>query len=437
MSDDLELRPAGAETAAEEPDPSGRPGRIASLRRVAIDVRPLRESPPFRRLWVGQAISFLFGEVTYVALPYQVYKLTGSTLAVGMLSFCLLVPLLTLTLVGGAIADALDRRRVLLVTELGLAASSAGLAVNAALPHPHVWLLYVLATLSAGFFSLGIPAMRSLTPRLVGEHQIAAASNLEGLYSNFGAVAGPALGGLLIAGIGLTATYTLDVASFAASLISVWLLPSIAPAPEADRASVRSIVEGFRYVRSQPAILGIFLVDTNAMIFGMPAALFPALATHRFGGGAHTVGFLYAAPYAGAFLASFASGWVSHARRHGLIVVIAAALWGVAIAVFGFVTSLPLALFFLALAGAADLVSAIFRSAIVLKVTPDELRGRVSGIEFAQVASAPTLGNVEAGALASLTSLRFSIASGGIACIVGTLLIALLVPALRRYDARA
>jgi MFS family permease len=169
----------------------------------------------------------------------------------------------------------------------------------------------------------------------------------------------------------------------------------------------------------------------------MPSALFPALAEHRFGGGAQTVGLLYAAPYAGALAASLLSGWVSHARRHGVIVLIAAGLWGAAIAVFGFVTSLALALAFLALAGAADLVSAVFRSAIVLRVTPDAMRGRVSGIEFAQVASAPTLGNVEAGGLAALTSLRFSIASGGVACVAGTILIGLLLPALRRYDAKA
>jgi MFS family permease len=416
---------------------SEHPGERGRLRRIAIDIRPLRQAPAFRRLWLGQAISFIGGEITYVAMPFQMYALTGSTLAVGMLSLCLLVPLLTLTLVGGAIADAVDRRRLLLWTEAGLSLASAGLAVNAALPHPRAWLLYIFAVVSASFFCLGVPAMRSLTPRLVPQEQIAAASNLESLYGNFGAVAGPALAGVLIAAVGLSATYLIDVASFGASLASVWALPAISPAADADRPSARSIAEGFRYVRTQPAVLGIFLVDTNAMIFGMPSALFPALAEHRFGGGAQTVGLLYAAPYGGALAASLLSGWVSHARRHGVIVVIAAGLWGAAIAVFGFVTSLALALAFLALAGAADLVSAVFRSAIVLKVTPDALRGRVSGIEFAQVASAPTLGNVEAGVLASLTSIRFSVVSGGLACVVGTCLIALLLPALRRYDARA
>jgi MFS family permease len=406
------------------------------LARAAVDLTPLRESQPFRRLWAGQAVSFLGSEINQVAVPIQLYQLTRSTLAVGLLGLTVLVPLLTLTLVGGAIADAFDRRRLLLVSESGLALVGVGFAVNATLPHPQVWLLYVLSTVGASVFCLGTPAMRSLTPRLVPEEQIVSASNLNSIYSNFGAVAGPALGGILVATVGLTATYLIDVATFAASLASVWALPPVPPAHDADRPSLRSIVDGFRYVRTQRAVLGIFLVDTNAMIFGMPSALFPALADHRFGGGAQTVGFLYAAPYAGALVASLLSGWVTHARRHGLIVLVAASLWGVAIAIFGFVESLPLALVCLALAGAADLVSAVFRSAIVLRVTPDSLRGRVSGIEFAQVASAPTLGNVEAGVLASLTSLRFSIVSGGIACVAGTVLIGLLLPALRRYDAR-
>ena len=437
MTDHGRDRYTGPEPIPEPLPDADHPGPRGWLRRAAIDLRPLRESPAFRRLWFGQTVSFIGGEITYVAIPYQMYELTGSTLAVGLVALCELVPLLTLTLVGGAIADAVDRRRLVLATEVALLLSSAGLAANAALPNPQVWLLYVLAFVSACFFSLGIPAMRAMTPRLVAEEQIPAASNLNSLYGNLGAVAGPALGGVLIGVVGLTGAYLIDVASFGASLVAVWLLPPIAPAPDADRPSLRSIVDGFRYVRTQPAVMGIFLVDTNAMIFGMPSALFPALAEHRFGGGAQTVGLLYAAPYAGALVASMLSGWVSHARRHGLIVLVAASLWGVAITIFGFVHSLPLALLFLALAGAADLVSAIFRSAIVLKVTPDSLRGRVTGIEFAQVAAAPTLGNVEAGVVASLTSLRFSIVSGGLACVAGTILIALLVPALRRYDAKA
>jgi MFS family permease len=197
------------------------------------------------------------------------------------------------------------------------------------------------------------------------------------------------------------------------------------------------MVEGFRFVLTQPVVLGIFLLDTNAMVFGMPSALFPALAANHFGGGATTVGYLYAAPYAGALLCSLTSGWTSHVRRQGLAVLVAAGLWGAAITVFGLVDSLWLALVFLAIAGGADLVSALFRSAILLSATTESMRGRLAGIEFAQVASAPTLGNVEAGLVASLTSIRFSVVSGGVLCVAGTVVIGLLLPALARYDAKA
>ncbi len=395
----------------------------------------MRESPAFRRLWIGQTISVIGGELSFVAIPYQVFQLTHSTLAVGLLGFCTLVPLVCVPLVGGTLADAVDRRKLLLQTEVALVLVTLLLAVNAALPHPRVWALYVLLTLGTTAFSLGTPALRSLLPRIVAEDQIAAASALEGIYGNLAAAAGPILAGVLISFVGLTTTYLIDVGTFAASLAALWLLPPLPPAEGAPRASVRSMVEGFRYVSSRPILLGIFLVDTNAMIFGMPMALFPAMG-ESFGGGARIVGLLYATPYIGALLASLVSGWTSHVRRQGLGVVVAASCWGVALILFGFADALWLALVMLALAGAADYVSAILRSVIVLTATPDEMRGRVTGIEFAQVASAPSLGNVEAGAVAAATSVRFSVVSGGIASVVGTLLIAAAVPALLRYDSK-
>ncbi len=330
--------------------------------------------------------------MTWVAVPYQLFQLTHSTLYVGLLYLTTLVPLLVAPIVGGAVADAVDRRRLLLFSEVGFA--------------------------------------------LVPEDQLVAANALESLYGNFAAVAGPAAGGLIIAGVGLTGTYLIDVASFGASLASIWLLPPLPASPEADRPSLGSIIDGFRFVRSQSVVLGIFLVDTNAMIFGMPMALFPAIGAH-FGGGSKTVGFLYAAPYAGALLASIFSGPLARVRRQGLGVIIAAAAWGAALVAFGFATALWLALLMLAVAGAADFVSAVLRSTIVLVATPDALRGRITGIEFTQVAAAPTLGNVEAGVLASLTSIRFSIVSGGLACIAGCGVLALAIPALLRYDAKA
>jgi MFS family permease len=417
-----------------EPSEIREPGMI---RRLAIDLGPLRRYPAFRRLFIGQTISIFGSEIAAVAAPFQLYQLTHSTLQVGLLSLCELFPLLTLTIVGGAIADAVDRRRLLLVTEVLLALVATGFAVNANLDEPQVWAIYVLVTLAMSVFSLGVAGMNSVIPRLVAREELTAAIAIENVYGSTTNVAGPALGGLLIAVLGLRGAYLLDAATFSASLWSVWRLPPLPAAHDAERPSFQTIAEGFRFVRQKKVLLGMFLVDSNAMVFGMPRALFPALALQRFNGGAGILGLMYAAPYAGALVASLLSGWIGHVRRQGLIVAIAAALWGVAIAAFGFADSLWLALLLLAAAGAADNVSAVLRGTILWAVTPDSLRGRVSGIEFAQVAATPALGNVEAGLVASLTSLRVSIVSGGIVCVLGTVVIALAVPALIRYDARA
>jgi MFS family permease len=384
---------------------------------------------------VGQSISLFASEITWIAVPIQLYGLTHSTLQVGLLYLTTLVPLLVAPIVGGAVADTVDRRTMLLIAEAGFAFVSVLLAVNASLSQPRVWALYVLDFVGTAVFSFGTPAMRSLLPRIVRQEKIVAASALESLYSNFNAVAGPAIGGLVIAAIGFTGTYLFDVASFSASLASVWLLPKLPAAHDAESVSLGSILEGFRYVGRRRVILGIFLLDTNAMIFGMPMALFPAIGEH-FGGGSKTVGFLFAAPYAGALVASIFSGWAGSFRRQGLGVAVAASLWGAALVGFGFANALWLALALLAVAGAADFLSALWRSAIVLIATPDAMRGRVTGIEFTQVAAAPTLGNLEAGVVASLTSVRFSIVSGGLACVAGCVAIALAVPQLLRYDAK-
>jgi MFS family permease len=417
-----------------EPSEIREPGLI---RRLAVDLTPLRRHPAFRRLFVGQTISTFGSEIAAVAAPFQLYQLTHSTLQVGLLSLCELFPLLTLTIVGGAIADAVDRRKLLLVTEVLLAFVALGFAFNASLDQPRVWAIYVLVTVAMSIFSLGVAGMNSVIPRLVEQSELSAAIAIENVYGSTTNVAGPALGGVLIAVLGLKGAYVLDAATFTASLWSVWRLPKLAPAHDAERPSLRTIAEGFRFVRKKKVLLGMFLTDSNAMVFGMPRALFPALALNRFHGGAGVLGLMYAAPYAGALAASLVSGWIGHVRRQGLYVAIAAALWGVAIAAFGFAETLWLALLLLAAAGAADNVSAVLRGNILWAVTPDSLRGRVSGIEFAQVAATPALGNVEAGLVASLTTVRFSIVSGGLACVAGTFLIALAVPAFIHSDARA
>ncbi|HEY0417767.1 MAG TPA: MFS transporter [Gaiellaceae bacterium] len=403
---------------------------------LRVDTRPLRHRA-FRNLWIGQAVSTLGGEIAIVAVPYQVYKLTGSTALVGLLGLASLVPLLVVPLVGGAIADAHDRRSVLLRTETGLAIIAAAFLANSLLAHPQVWALFVLQALGVAVFSLGRPALSSLAPRLVPDEELAAAGALDSVYSSLGAVAGPAVGGILIAAVGVPWTFGIDCATYLASFAAIWALPKLPPLEHVDRPSVRSVMDGFRFLKGRQQLLGIFAVDTSAMVFGMPSALFPAFALHRLHGDASTVGWLYAAPYAGALAGSLVSGWTSHVRRQGAAVTFWACLWGAAIAGFGFTSTLWPALVLLAVAGGADFYSAVLRSVILLRSTPDHLRGRLKGIEFAQVASAPSLGDLEAGVLASLTSLRFSIVSGGVLCVAGCIVTALALPGFLRYDSGA
>jgi MFS family permease len=405
------------------------------LVRIAVDIRPLRESRDFRRLWFGTGISAIGSQITTVAIPFQVYAETRSTLLVGLLGIAALVPLLVVPIYGGAVADAVDRRRMLLLSDLALLTVTGALVVNALLPSPSVWFLFVAEALGTAAYGFQRPARNALTPRLVRDDQLLAAIAVEDVVFTLARVAGPVMAGVLISVIGLEGAYAVDMATFAASLGAIWLLPPVPPAPDADRPSLKSILDGFRYVRSRKVLLGIFVVDTNAMIFGFPRALFPAFA-EKLGGGAGVLGLLYAATSAGAFVASLTSGWMMTIRRQGLAVCIAAAAWGVAIILVGFAETVWFALLFLAVAGAADFVSAILRSNILLTVTPDSMRGRLSGIELAQVAGAPELGNVEAGIVASLTSVRASIVSGGLLTVVGTVGVALAIPALVRYDAR-
>jgi MFS family permease len=404
-----------------------------SLRKLALDWSPLRTSPSFRRLWLAQSASFIGSEIGLVTISYQVYALTRSTLDVGLLSLAQLVPLLTLTILGGAFADAFDRRRLMLYQQAGMIVGTTFTVVNAALPHPHVWPCYVAMLLASASYSFGVGAQNALVPRLVGDDQLIAANNLNGLIGSFGAVVGPALAGLLIGTVGVLPAYGIDTATFFATLLAVWLLPPLVPEGGEDaRPSLRTIVEGFRFARSNKVILGFMLVDTNAMLFGMPTALFPAIALHRYHHASY-VGYLFAATAVGALVFSALGGWVNHVRRQGLVVVLAAGVWGAAIAGFGFATELWLAFALLALAGGADLISAVLRGTMLMELTPDAMRGRMIGIEFAQVTSAPSLGNLEAGALASATSIRTSVVSGGIACVLGCVLLAAAFPALLKY----
>ena len=407
------------------------------LTRLAlIDIGPLRRHRDFRLLVGARAVSFLGSMVTYVAVPYQVYRLTGSSLVVGLLGLAELVPLLLTAFLGGALADAVDRRRMVQLTELALAGASGALVLNAALAHPQLWLLFVVAALMAGLDGLQRPSLEALEPRLVERDELPAANAISSLAMTAGMIGGPALGGVLIATIGLPGTYGLDVVTFAVSLGALRLMRAVPPPPDADRPSLRSIAEGFRYARGRPELLGTYGVDMVAMFFGMPNALFPALAV-KLGGGASLLGLLYAAPAGGALLATVTSGWVARVHRHGAAVCVAAAGWGVGIVVVGFAPGVALALAGLVIAGFADMVSGIFRGTIWNQTISDRLRGRLAGIEQVSYSSGPLLGNAEAGIVASLAGVRASIVSGGILCIAGVGLAAALLPAFWRYDGRA
>ena len=425
---------AAADRAAYPPQVS--PGRRPRPRLLA-DLSPLRESRDYRLLFAGHAVSFLGSQMTLVAMPYQVYRLTRSSLAVGMASLAALLPLLALSLLGGSIADAVDRRRLLLVAQLLLAATSAGLALNAGSRHPAVWPIFVLGALSAGLAGVDLPTRNAMMPNLVRRELFPAASALTQIRMQLGLAVGPALAGLVIARVGLAGAYWADVASFGVSAVAAWAISPQPPEGGGTRAGIASVREGLRYLRGQRLLVGTFVIDLNAMGFGMPRALFPALGTGLFHGGPATVGLLYAAPGAGALVGAVFTGWVGRVRRQGAAVVAAVMAWGAAIVVFGLVPWLPLGLLLLAVAGAADMVSAVFRSTILQLSLPDALRGRISAVHIAVVTSGPRLGDVESGVAAALTTPRFSVVSGGVACVLGALVVARLVPELARYDARA
>ncbi|MET0626279.1 MAG: MFS transporter [Pyrinomonadaceae bacterium] len=415
----------------EASEAGGRARRV--LRALALDVTPLRESREFRLLFAGQAVSFFGSMMTFVALPWQTYKLTGSPLVTGLLGVAEFVPIFLMSFVGGALADAVDRRRMVLLTEALLAAGTLLLVFNSLLARPRVWVLFVCAALFAALNGLQRPSLDALVPRLVPAEQLPAAAALKSLGSTVSMIAGPALGGLLVATAGPVVTYSIDFATFAASLAALWAMRAVPPPAGADAPSLRTVLEGLRYARSRPELLGTYLVDINAMFFGMPMALFPAVA-ERFGG--ESVGLLYAAPAFGALCVTLTSGWTRRVNRHGLCVALAAGCWGVAIVGFGLAGSLWLALACLASAGAADMVSGLFRMTIWNQTIPDHLRGRLAGVEVVSYTTGPLLGNAEAGVVAGLFGVRASIVSGGVLCVAGTALLSLLLPQLIRYDAR-
>ncbi len=401
---------------------------------ATVDITPLRRHRDFRLLFIGRLVSFFGTMITSVAVPYQVYLLSHSVLLVGTLGLAELAAILIFALLGGALADATDRRLMVLLSEAGLMAGSLLLAGNSLLARPVLWVIFAIVVLQGSFDALQRPSLDALLPRLVDRDELTAAAALGSVRGTLGMIAGPAIAGVLIAVAGLPATYVVDVATFVIGLACLTLMKAVPPPADAERPSLRRVIEGIQYARSRPELIGTYVVDIVAMLFGMPMALFPAIAQGL--GGPSVLGLLYAAPSVGAFAFAATSGWTRRIHRHGMGVIIAAILWGVAIIGFGAFPGLAAALVFLALAGAADLMSGVFRSVIWNQTIPDSLRGRLASIELLSYSVGPTLGNFEAGVVASIFSIRFSVVSGGVLCVAGCLLCAVALPAFRHYDAR-
>jgi MFS family permease len=376
-------------------------------------------------------------QLTVVAVPYQVYELTGSTFLVGALGIVQLIPLLATSVVGGALVDSVDRRRLLVIAQLILMGSAAGLAFNAALDDPSVWFIFALSAVNAAVSAIDNPARTASMPTIVGRRLLPASLALTQTVTNVARTVGPALGGLLIAQTSLTLTYSLEAAAFVLGALLMFRVGELKPEGGGQKFGWDSIKEGFAFLRGRRVLQANFVIDLNAMIFGMPQALFPVIGTEVLGGDASTVGLLYAAPGAGALLGALTSGWVGSVRRQGRAVILAVIVWGVAIATFGLATSVWVAVALLAVAGGADVVSAVFRTTILQLDVPDRLRGRLSSIYIAVVAGGPRLGDFEAGVVASVTGPQFSVVSGGVMCILGALFIARKVPEYDRYEALA
>jgi MFS family permease len=425
------------------PDPAG--GR---LRRIALDLTPLRRSRDFRLLWSGLFVSELGYQFSLVAMFVQVYDLTGSSLAVGLIGLFSLAALIIGVIVSGAVIDAYDRRKLLMIAQVGFAIGSATLLVGAIAGRPPLALIYAAAALTAGVSAIDSPTRSAMTPRMVGAELLPAALTLNQVVWNAVGLIGPFLAAVVIKWRGLSWAYGIDLVTYGAMFLAASMVRPMLPGGNAVAEAGRpatgwpAVKEGFSFVRRSRLLQSTFVIDLIAMIFGLPRVLFVVLATTQFHRGVEVLGLLFSAPAAGALIGSLTGGWVKNVRRQGMAVVWAVVAWGAAIAAFGLVgPRLPLALLLLAIAGAADVISAIFRTTILQLSVPDQLRGRLSGIHILVVTGGPRLGDFEAGFVAQAFGPTIgptvSVVSGGLACIVGAVVVALLYPELRRYRARA
>lgn len=405
-------------------------------RRVTVDLTVLRESRDLRLVVIGEGISGLGTQAALVAIPFQIYVLTHSAALVGLLGVVELVPLITLSLLGGAAADRVDRRRILLLAQVVVAAVAATLAATTLLGPPSVLVVFLLAGALAGAAAIDNVTRTAVVPALAGPERLRAALSISFGLNQVCAVVGPGVGGLLIAAWGIGTAYVVLLSGFLVTIVITFLLKPMPPLHGDGLPVLRSIAEGLKFVRRNNALVGSFAIDLAAMTFGMPRALFAVLSLTVYDAGAAGTGLLYASVSAGATVAALTTGWLEHANRLGRIVIVSVCVWGLAIAAAGLVPSLWIAAGLLAVAGAADSVSAVCRSTINQTVTPEPMRGRMSSVFMLVVTSGPRLGDVEAGLVASVTSAGFAVASGGLACIAAAGLVVLAFPSLAAYDGR-
>lgn len=371
--------------------------------------------------------------ICFVAMPYQAYLISHSSLIVGLLSCAELLPVLLGGLIGGALADSVERRKLILITQGCSVLCSAGLAVNAMIGR-QLWLLFVLATLLTSAFCLQRPSVEVIVPRLVAHDDLPGAAALSGLLGTVANTAGPLIGGGLLAG-GLPLAYFGTVLTCSTALIPFALMSPNPPAPDAGRPSLRGLGEGLRYAKSRPDLLGTYVIDIGAMLFGAPYAVFPQVAAGL--GGPAVLGLLYAAPGLGSMVVSLTSRWTRHVHRHGRAIALAVCGWGISISAFGFAPNLALAVLALAAAGGSDMISGLFRTTMWNQSIPARVRGRMAGLEMISYSTGEPIGNVEAGAVATLTgSVRIAVVSGGLLSILGAVIVTFALPALWRYDAR-
>ena len=401
------------------------------LSNIIPDFSPLRESRDYRLLFTGQLISFFGTMMTITVVPIQMYQLTESSLMVGLLGVAEFVPMFLLAFVGGTLADAMDRRKILRLTEVGQTITVLILLVNSILPDPQVWILFLSAGLHAGFAGLQRPSFEALIPKLVEPEKLPSVAVLNTLRYEFGAIVAPVLAGIIIYWLGNFIAYLIDLISFIASLTAVWMIRPTPVPKNSDMPGIRSIKDGLKYAMSRQVLIGTYVVDIVAMFFGMPKALFPALADSM--GRKDGVGWYYSALAIGALVASVTGGWTRFVDRHGLMVFVGAGGWGIAIILFGLADSFYLGLFFLGVAGFFDMISGFFRQTIWNQTVPDKFRGRLAGMEMISFLAGPMLGDVESGVVAHFTDTKTSIVSGGALTVVGVLLLIAFLPRFVRY----